>query len=594
MSDFVSSRINRYEIGARIGAGGMARVFKGWDTTLQRPVAIKILYEHLSEDSTFQERFLREARFVANLNHPHIVQVYDFDMFQRDGFMHYYMVMSYIPGKSLRELLETANQRGERLDLHLVIRIAQNLADALDYAHRQGMVHRDVKPSNILMNENNDAVLTDFGIARMIESNRLTQEGISTGTPLYMSPEQTTGQSGDARSDLYSFGVIVYEMLTGQPPFVDSGLMSVMMKHLSSPIPSISSSLNIINPALDAVLTKALAKSPTDRYQTAQDFINDLLPALHSLLPAGASLALTPSGRTSALPLSTNPSLLTTPVPPLPINPASITGVPAPSVTQTIQHTATVSFAFLGGVVLAAIIIVIGAIFILRDQISQPASTNDTAQNAAQEPISLPMRSASELYFETDFDPDDPNNRYWAQGTLDRFTQTITPEGFYQLVSSRSMTAETSIIYSEQPYGSIGIEMIAALTENSAVASGYGIVFRYQDSDNYNVFAIDGVGRFSIWTRENGIWDELRDAEQNWTPNEAIRTMGQQNRLALEIVNSRLTGYVNNRRVTTVRDSTFADGQIGIYFATDQGEATILVDSFKVYPSVPSMTAPIQ
>lgn len=594
MSDFVSSRINRYEIGARIGAGGMARVFKGWDTTLQRPVAIKILYEHLSEDSTFQERFLREARFVANLNHPHIVQVYDFDMFQRDGFMHYYMVMSYIPGKSLRELLETANQRGERLDLHLVIRIAQNLADALDYAHRQGMVHRDVKPSNILMNENNDAVLTDFGIARMIESNRLTQEGISTGTPLYMSPEQTTGQSGDARSDLYSFGVIVYEMLTGQPPFVDSGLMSVMMKHLSSPIPSISSSLNIMNPALDAVLTKALAKSPTDRYQTAQDFINDLLPALHSLLPAGASLALTPSGRTSALPLSTNPSLLTTPVPPLPINPASITGVPAPSVTQTIQHTATVSFAFLGGVVLAAIIIVIGAIFILRDQISQPASTNDTAQNAAQEPISLPMRSASELYFETDFDPDDPNNRYWAQGTLDRFTQTITPEGFYQLVSSRSMTAETSIIYSEQPYGSIGIEMIAALTENSAVASGYGIVFRYQDSDNYNVFAIDGVGRFSIWTRENGIWDELRDAEQNWTPNEAIRTMGQQNRLALEIVNSRLTGYVNNRRVTTVRDSTFADGQIGIYFATDQGEATILVDSFKVYPSVPSMTAPIQ
>jgi len=595
MSDFVSSRINRYEIRERIGAGGMARVFKAWDTTLERSVAIKILYEHLSEDPTFKERFLREARFVANLNHPSIVQVYDFDMFERDGFMHYYMVMSYISGSNLRELLEDANQKGERLRYEQLLKITQNLADALDYAHDNGMVHRDVKPGNILMNQQGDAILTDFGIARMVESNRLTQDGISTGTPLYMSPEQATGQPGDLRSDLYSFGIIVYEMLTGQPPFVDTGMVSVMMKHLTTPIPFVSTALNIVNPELDAVMSKAIAKSPTDRYQRAHDFVNDLQQALLPLMTRDGtdiSTPVTPPRRISPSTQTGSPltAMLNTSIsqPPSASNPS----LSSQTSTQTIQQTATVSAAFLGGVVIAAVIIIVGAIIVLRDQITPPVSPTNTIQTDNDAAITVPMRSVGNTYFDTDFDANDPENQYWRQGTLDRYTQEITPDGFYRLETTRPMSAETSIIYSDQPYGSIGIEMRATLDESSAIASAYGVVFRYQDPDNYNVFAVDGVGRFSIWTRQDGEWDELRDADENWTLNEAVQPVGESNRVTIEIINRRITGYINNQRVTSVTDSTFTDGQIGIYFAADEGNATVMVDSYKVYPSVPSMTAP--
>ncbi|MFN8530774.1 MAG: protein kinase [Anaerolineae bacterium] len=188
-------RINRYEIRERIGAGGMARVFKAWDTTLERPVALKILHDHLADDPTFKERFTREARFVAALNHPNIVQVYDFNVIERDGFPLYYMVMSYIPGSTLRDLLYDYGERGERLPVERVYQIMRNLTDAIGYAHANGMVHRDLKPGNVLLGAQGDAILTDFGIVRMLESSRLTQEGISTAPRSICLPEQVSGES---------------------------------------------------------------------------------------------------------------------------------------------------------------------------------------------------------------------------------------------------------------------------------------------------------------------------------------------------------------------------------------------------------------
>ena len=220
----------------------MARVYKAWDTNLERLVAIKILHEHLADDPTFKERFEREAKFIASFNHPNIVQVYDFNVIQREGFPLCYMVMSYIPGQTLREVLEDAELRGERLPRERVRALVDDLTSALGYAHQRGMVHRDVKPGNIILNEHGKAVLTDFGIARMVQSNRLTADGVSTGTPIYMSPEQASGQAGDMRSDLYSLGIIVYEMLTGRPPFVDDTSLSVMLKHLNTPPPAPPSS----------------------------------------------------------------------------------------------------------------------------------------------------------------------------------------------------------------------------------------------------------------------------------------------------------------------------------------------------------------
>src|SRR5215216_1003826 len=162
MFDLVHGQIDRYELRERLGTGGMARVYKAWDTNLQRNVAIKILHEHLADDPLFKQRFEREARFIASFNHPNIVQVYDYAVIEREGVPICYMVMSFIPGKTLRDALEDVERRGARLPRDHVHEIVNDLTSALGYAHSRGMVHRDVKPGNIILNEHNRAILTDF------------------------------------------------------------------------------------------------------------------------------------------------------------------------------------------------------------------------------------------------------------------------------------------------------------------------------------------------------------------------------------------------------------------------------------------------
>ena len=289
MADTANIKIDRYLLQERIGSGGLARVYRAIDTNLDRAVAIKILHEHLSDDPSFKERFEREAKLIASLNHPNIVQIYDFNWFERDGYPVYYMVMPLIPGKTLATILDELAETGERMAHDNVLRLTLDLADALGYAHTAGMIHRDVKPANIILNERDQAVLTDFGIARLIESSRLTQDGISTGTPAYMSPEQATGLPGDARSDLYALGVILFELLTGQPPYDDENGMSLMLKHLNAPVPLITDTLPQASPELDDLIARALAKRPDDRFQTAAEFSDALksafLGSLVTVLP---------------------------------------------------------------------------------------------------------------------------------------------------------------------------------------------------------------------------------------------------------------------------------------------------------------------
>ncbi len=583
MNDFINSRINnRYELRERIGAGGMARVFTAWDTVLERIVAIKVLHEHLADDPNFKERFIREARFIARLNHPNIVQVYDFDITERDGFPLYYMVMSYVPGRSLRDLLEEAKRNAHRLPADQILRIASNTADALDYAHQQGTVHRDVKPGNVLITQTGDAVLTDFGIARMIEGTRFTQDGISTGTPLYMSPEQATGQPGDAHSDLYSLGVMLFEMITGQTPYEDAGSASVMMKHLSAPIPTVSEMLNTPLPQLDAVMTRALAKKPDDRYPTGASLIADLYTAFSQSLPL------------KDVPFASGRGTLVFSSPPTPLRintPISFgAATPVPTAAQTGQQTATTSAAFLAGVIIAAVIIIGAAVFFLRDQLgANPASPTDdyVTSMTGSSPMIIPAREA---FFTSTFDVDDESISYWVQGEGGGFTQRITPEGSYELTLVRPQTAEAITLMAERPYANVGIEIVGTLDESSAPASAFGVVFRYQDADNYHVFGVDGLGRYSIWIRQDGEWRELRGTDENWTRSDFIQPSGGVNRLTLEIFVDTLTGYVNSQRLFSFSDSTLPDGQIGIYFATDDGGAIVRIDEFSVYPSVRSMT----
>lgn len=555
-SFLINFRLGRYEIRDRLGAGGMARVFKGYDTNLDRLVAIKILHDHLADEPTFRERFEREAKFIASLNHPNIVQVYDFDVTEVGGNQClYYMVMPYIPGKSLKEILE---DRAECLPQPQVIDIIHSLADALGYAHGRGMVHRDVKPANILFNERGQAVLADFGIARLVENSKLTQEGMTTGTPAYMSPEQVLGLPADARSDLYSLGIIAFEMLTGRLPFPDDNTVSVMLKHVNEPIPRISQFLSADNPHLDAVMYRALAKNSEDRYATTGEFYNDFATAL---------------GGQSSPNMQTTPPFLHTQSTQI----LSKTALISPPDTTSSQRKS------IGLITVALTVIVfIGAIVLME---------RGMGSNVAQaDPQVESMTGDTALYFSETFDAD--SNSYWPQTASSEIVPEIS-DGFYRLHNPEPGTAATSLFDQQYSYRDAVIQMEGVLVEDSQPASAYGIVFNYQDPDNYSVFAVDGVGRYSIWTRKEGVWGELRGEANAWTDDEAVKVLGETNTLRVEIHGSHFAGYVNDVLVADVVDDEASSGGIGIYLATPRsGTASALIDLYEVLSvSVPSMTS---
>jgi serine/threonine-protein kinase len=278
----------RYRLEASIGTGGMAQVYRGLDTTLDRTVAIKILAPQFARDPSFVDRFRREAQAAARLNHPNIVNVYDTGV---DGDTNY-IVMEYVEGRTLAEYLAS----GGRLAPTRAAGIAEKVAEALAAAHAQGVIHRDIKPANIMVTRDGRVKVMDFGIARLVAGpDTVEQTAAVLGTAAYLSPEQAQGQTVDARSDLYSLGVVLYEMLAGRPPFTGDSAMAVAYKHVQETPPPPSSLNHDVPPPLDAVVMRALAKNPANRYQTAGEFRDDLQRVVAGqqveatpLLPAGA------------------------------------------------------------------------------------------------------------------------------------------------------------------------------------------------------------------------------------------------------------------------------------------------------------------
>ena len=265
-SDFVGGRLGRYQVVEEIGRGGMAVVYKAYHPALGRYVAIKVLPRELSFDASFVERFQREARAAGSLNHPHIVIVHDVGQIDDAHFI----VMEYVDGPSVTELLK----RHGALPPKRAAAITAQIASALDYAHGHGFVHRDIKPGNILVTADGNAKLTDFGIVRPSEGTRLTQTGSLLGTPAYMSPEQARGAGIGPATDIYSLGIVTYELLSGRVPFT-GGTVAVLHAHLHEP-PDLAVLPEVVRP----VVGKALAKDPQGRYPTAGAFAAALQRAL--------------------------------------------------------------------------------------------------------------------------------------------------------------------------------------------------------------------------------------------------------------------------------------------------------------------------
>ncbi|MBW4719497.1 Stk1 family PASTA domain-containing Ser/Thr kinase [Saccharothrix obliqua] len=289
---------NRYELGETLGYGGMSEVHKGRDVRLGRDVAIKVLRADLARDAQFQERFRREAQNSAALNHPAIVAVYDTGETNTEYGPLPYIVMEYVDGRTLRDIVKTQGPlTGKR-----AMEIMADVSAALDFSHRHGIVHRDVKPANVMITRSGAVKVMDFGIARAVHDGQaaVTQTAAVIGTAQYLSPEQARGEAVDARSDVYASGCVLFELLTGEPPFTGDSPVAVAYQHVRED-PKPPSTLNPkVTPALDAIVLKAMAKGPANRYQSAAEMRADLVRVLSGQRPS-APAVMTAEDRTAVM-----------------------------------------------------------------------------------------------------------------------------------------------------------------------------------------------------------------------------------------------------------------------------------------------------
>jgi serine/threonine-protein kinase len=290
MDALIGQRLGQYEIVAKLGAGGMATVYRARQASVDRDVAIKVIRTDLMEDENFVARFRNEARLIASLQHLHILKVFDYG--NQDNIL--YLVMELLEGGSLSRLLRQSGG----LPLKLAMRMLDQISAALDYAHGRGIIHRDLKPDNVLLDQQQNAFLTDFGIAKMLgDTSSRTRTGMVMGTPAYMAPELWNGQPADARTDVYALGVMLYEMLAGVSPFRAETPYQIMHRHIYEAPPSLRSQGIALPVAADRVISKALAKNPNERFSSA----GELAAAFHQALE-GYDLSQTPQRAVAPMP----------------------------------------------------------------------------------------------------------------------------------------------------------------------------------------------------------------------------------------------------------------------------------------------------
>ncbi|OQY19935.1 MAG: hypothetical protein B6I34_09045, partial [Anaerolineaceae bacterium 4572_32.1] len=344
MGNLIGQTLGQYRITEQIGQGGMATVYKAYQPSLDRYVAVKVLPPYFAHEPGFAMRFTREAKAIAKLNHPNILPIYDFG---QEGDLSY-IVMKYVKAGTLKDIM------GQPLALDVTGDIIRQIAGALDHAHEHGILHRDVKPSNVLLDEDRWVLLTDFGLAKMVEGSAvLTASGVGVGTPAYMSPEQGQGEKVDSRADVYSLGVVLYEMLTGRVPFQAETPMAVVIKHITEPLPLPRSVNPELPESIERVILKAMAKTPDDRFASTKEMADALISATSSIaLPAPVTIEIPAEEPISAPP---PPPEEAEPVP------APVPAAKAPPVTRKPFPWKIV------GAVAAIIVLALAAIFVLSN-----------------------------------------------------------------------------------------------------------------------------------------------------------------------------------------------------------------------------------
>jgi len=563
--------LGAYRIIGQIGQGGMATVYKAYQPSMDRNVAIKVLPSQLAESKEFATRFQQEARIIARLEHAHILPVFDYG--ESEGIA--YFVMRYLEAGTLKDKMVA----GRPLPLNEIDRIFTQLADALSYAHSHGVVHRDLKPANALVDSRGNLFLTDFGIAKILESAspRLTQTDAIMGTPAYISPEQAQAQPVDQRSDIYSLGIILYEMVTGRVPFVADTPLAVILKHLSDPLPLPSSIKTDIPEAIEKVILKALAKNPEDRFATVAEFESAWKRALEEKDTAPRTSD-SVTGAASRTPL--NQRLDTT-------GGAPAQGQPVPAITAAAKSQRSTGW-IVGCLAGVCLLLAIGggAIFLASNwqnlgfgTPTQPATEIPTLDNIPPTLIvptetAIPI-STGKILLEDDFSAGNSN---W--GTL---TNSDTSIEYRDDALNMLVFTQNWIVWStpdDVDYENVHMEVTVIINDTDP-NTAFGILCNQQAAtdDSYYYFAMTPAGQYVIARAEVGQTDLFLTNNDKWGTSASITKNASSYGVGADCGNGTLTLYVDGRQIASVSDSSYTNGGVGL-FTWSAEEATTTDVSF--------------
>lgn len=568
MDNLIGKALGQYQIVQVAGKGGMAIVYKAFQPSLNRYVALKVLPDYLAQDDQFVMRFEQEARAAAALRHPNIMVIYDVG---QEGSTHF-IAAEYLEGATLSQAI--AAQHGP-LPLPRIVNIINQLASALDFAHQRGLVHRDIKPSNAFIGADDHVTLMDFGIAKALQGGaQMTRTGTMVGTPEYMSPEQAEGRQIDQRSDIYSLGVMLYQLLTGRVPFQAETPTAVLLAHLTK-VPQPPTQLNpSIPPAVEAVVMRSLAKRPEERFPTAGELARALAQAA-SGAPASTYVPPTviPGRPTSAPPPVYAPpasqpgyALHTPTPPPLPPQPKSGRGV---------------NWLLWGGLALAAgaFVCVVGlvSLFAIGSSSNKPTaqpnvplvtSTSD-ATPAPPSTETVPTPAASVL-FDDDFQSQQASeDKGWSFNPGDYVDYAWSVGKMTVSVKKKNWLG---LNWPDGDYDDFGAEIEAQPTTSDYTE--YGIVFRVSgssDARSYYIFGATTKGKYYLQKKIDGTWADTDPVSA--TSSQYLKAGQTKNVLRVLARGDQILLYINGFLVKTVTDDSMSSGSVGIFAGTGDNDS---------------------
>lgn len=539
-----------YRIIAQIGQGGMATVYKAYQPSMDRNVAIKVLPGQLAESAEFARRFQQEARIIANLEHPHILPVFDFG--ESDGVT--YFVMRFLEGGTLKDRMKDGPLPWNEID-----RLFTQLAEALGYAHDRGIVHRDLKPANALIDSNGNLFLTDFGIAKLLESAspRLTQTDAIMGTPAYISPEQAQALTVDRRSDIYSLGIILYEMVTGRVPFTADTPLAVILKQISDPLPPPTTIKPGLPASVERVILKALAKNPGDRFSNTAEFI------------AAWKNALKDTDRTireteAVVPPAAPPVDAPPRTPPQP--------APAPRAVSK-PGTGLV----IGCIVIVCLLASAAGVFVFASRfLNQPAPTAIVEPPTATVPPPTPI-PAADILLQDDFSQ---SAAVWGTGTNESSSIEYTNNTLRIIVYNKNWFVRT--------WPDAGIQQdvhleVTAVNNGTDPFTAFGLICNQQtDEESFYYFAITPSRQYVIAKAAAGQEDVYLTNNDEWGESSLIAQDAPSYRIGADCGDGRLTLYVDGQMVDSVSDSAYTSGVVGlmVWSALEPTKTDISFDDF--------------